>query len=50
MDDAEVEDWTNFWLLRLLLNLAGYATIILPGCLLIYCVRRSGYLDKSGDL
>jgi len=49
MADAEDEDWTDFWLLRLLLNLAGYATIILPGYLLICYVRKSGYLDRSGD-
>jgi len=50
MASVEVLDWTNFWLLHLLLNLAGYATIILPGYLLILYVRKSGYLDRSGDL
>jgi len=49
MADAGLEDWTDFWLLRLLFNLAGYATIILPGYLLIRYVRQSGYLDKAGD-
>jgi len=50
MADVEVEGWTDFWLLRLLLNLAGYATVILPGYLLICYVRKSGYLNKPGDL
>ena len=50
MADVELEDWTDFWLLRLLLNLAGYATIIVPGYLLIRYIRKSGYLDKPGDI
>jgi len=49
MADVEMEDWTDFWLVRLLLNLAGYATILLPGYLLICYVRKSGYLDRSGN-
>jgi len=50
MADAELGHWTDFWLLRLLLNLAGYATVIIPGYLFIRYVRKSGYLDKPGDL
>jgi adenosine 3'-phospho 5'-phosphosulfate transporter B2 len=37
------------WLLGLGLNLLGYATILLPGYLVIQYVRRTGYLD-SGPL
>jgi len=50
MADTEPEDWMDFWLLRLLINLTGYATIILPGYLLIRYVRTSGYLDRPGDV
>jgi len=45
-----VDEWTSFWLVRLLLNLAGYATVILPGFLFIRYIRNSGYLNKPGDL
>jgi len=49
MADVHEVYWTDFWLLHLLLNLAGYATVIFPGYLLIRYVRKSGYLDKPGD-
>lgn len=38
---------TIFWILSLLLNMIGYATIIVPGFLVIKYVRESGYLDSS---
>lgn len=37
------------WLLRLLVNLLGYATIIGPGALLICYVRRTKCLDNQGE-
>lgn len=39
----------EYWPLRFFLNVAGYATIIVPGMLLIRLVRQSGYLDKAGS-
>jgi len=45
----DTESWMNSWLLRLLMNLAGYATIVLPGYVLIRYIRNSGYLDKPSD-
>ena len=40
--------WKELWLVRLMLNLMGYATIVVPGYLLIRYIRGSGYLDKTG--
>ena len=34
------------WMLALMLNSIGYATILLPGYLLVQYVRRTGYLDS----
>ena len=34
------------WILALLLNSIGYATILLPGYLVVQYVRRTGYLDS----
>ena len=34
------------WILALMLNSVGYATILLPGYLLVQYVRRTGYLDS----
>ena len=34
------------WILALMLNSIGYATILLPGYLVVQYVRRSGYLDS----
>lgn len=49
---TEIADslWTNDdnWLLRLVVNLLGYATIICPGALLICYVRRTKYLESQG--
>jgi len=42
-------DWSNFWLVRMLFNLGGYATVIIPGFLFIRYIRNSAYLDKAGS-
>ena len=42
--------WKDFWVVRLLLNLFGYATIVIPGYLIISYVKRTGYLDRAGKL
>lgn len=42
-------DWTaDSWVARLLVNLAGYASVILPGYLCILYIRRTGYLERTG--
>lgn len=38
----------EFWMFRLFLNVFGYATVILPGFLLLRWLKTSGYLEKSG--
>jgi len=37
----------SMWLSTLLINLSGYATVLLPGYLGLKYVRDSGYLDRS---
>ena len=50
MLDATSED-QKFWLIRLLYNLFGYATILLPGYLILRYVRKRGlYLDDYHTL
>lgn len=40
--------WTDFWIVRLTMNLFGYATVIIPGFIIIVYVRRTNYLDQPG--
>ncbi|XP_065292733.1 adenosine 3'-phospho 5'-phosphosulfate transporter 1 [Dermacentor albipictus] len=46
-DDSFLAEDNN-WLLRLLVNLLGYATIIGPGALIICYVRRTKFLENQG--
>ncbi|MBN3305927.1 S35B2 protein, partial [Amia calva] len=39
--------WTDFWLFRFLLNVLGYATIAVPGFLLIKYLKRINYLETG---
>ena len=47
-EDGESK-WTDFWIVRLGLNLLGYASIIVPAWLVIRYVRSSGYLERGGE-
>ena len=47
-EDGE-SNWTDFWIVRLGLNLLGYASIIVPAWLVIRYVRSSGYLERGGE-
>ena len=40
--------WKDFWIVRLSLNILGYATIVLPGYLIIRYARKSNYLSTAG--
>ncbi|CAG5130501.1 unnamed protein product [Candidula unifasciata] len=40
-------EWSDFWLLRLLVNLLGYATIFIPGYLIIRYLRRTKYNETA---
>lgn len=42
-----LEGWHDVWLLRFLVNLLGYATIIIPGYLLIRYFKRTSYLETG---
>jgi len=39
---------TYSWIIRLCLNLLGYATVLLPGCLIYKYVRYTKYIQRSG--
>jgi len=41
--------WMDAWVFQLLLNLAGYASVLVPGYLIIQVVQRTGYLQRAGD-
>lgn len=43
-------EWTDFWVFRITLNLLSYATVIVPGYLIIRFVRNSKYLDTASEL
>ncbi|KAJ8275373.1 hypothetical protein COCON_G00099980 [Conger conger] len=43
-------DWRDVWMSRLLLNLLGYATILIPGYLLIQYFKRIDYLETGRGL
>lgn len=42
-----LEGWHDVWLVRFLLNLLGYFTIIIPGYLLICYFKRTSYLETG---
>ncbi|XP_072023980.1 adenosine 3'-phospho 5'-phosphosulfate transporter 1-like isoform X2 [Amphiura filiformis] len=48
LKDEPKSNWTDFWIIRLALNLLGYASVIIPAWLIIRYVRSSGYLDRGG--
>uniref|UniRef100_A0A8C5N2B2 Adenosine 3'-phospho 5'-phosphosulfate transporter 1 n=1 Tax=Leptobrachium leishanense TaxID=445787 RepID=A0A8C5N2B2_9ANUR len=39
--------WGDFWLVRFLVNIAGYGTIVVPGVLLIQYFKRKNYLETG---
>ena len=43
------ESWTDFWIVRLGLNILGYGSVCLPAWLLIRYIKRSGYLERGGE-
>ncbi|ELU01129.1 hypothetical protein CAPTEDRAFT_94388 [Capitella teleta] len=42
-----METLSDFWMFRLMLNVIGYGSIMLPGYLLIRWVRSSKYLERA---
>ncbi len=49
MRDNGEQNLGNSWLFRLLLNLLGYATILIPGIILYLYVKKSKLSEKSGE-
>ncbi|XP_063297634.1 adenosine 3'-phospho 5'-phosphosulfate transporter 1 [Pelobates fuscus] len=48
---AEAQDpWGDFWLLRFLVNIGGYATIVVPGFLIIRYFKSKNYLETGRGL
>lgn len=39
--------WGDFWLFRFFVNAAGYASIVVPGFLLIQYFKRRNYLETG---
>lgn len=44
----EVNSFNGSWIFRLLLNLLGYATILIPGYVIFKFVKKTKYLERSG--
>ncbi|EDL23448.1 mCG18237, isoform CRA_b [Mus musculus] len=48
--EAPPQSWTQLWLFRFLLNVAGYASFMVPGYLLVQYLRRKNYLETGRGL
>ncbi|KAG7460710.1 hypothetical protein MATL_G00201660 [Megalops atlanticus] len=46
-ESSILEDWRDVWLFRFFLNILGYATIVIPGYLLIRYFKRISYLETG---
>ena len=46
--DSILNTLKEYWLFRLFLNLLGYATLIVPGYLIIQYVKKRNWLEKAG--
>ncbi|XP_078068237.1 adenosine 3'-phospho 5'-phosphosulfate transporter 1 isoform X2 [Mustelus asterias] len=49
-DSTPDRDWSEFWILRFVINLAGYSSIILPGYLLVQYFKHRNYLETGRGL
>lgn len=47
MSPALQDSWGDFWLFRFFINAAGYASIVIPGFLLIQYFKRRNYLETG---
>lgn len=45
--EAPPQSWTQLWLFRFLLNVAAYASFMVPGYLLVQYLRRKNYLETG---
>ncbi|XP_037541494.1 adenosine 3'-phospho 5'-phosphosulfate transporter 1 [Nematolebias whitei] len=50
-DEASLLDgWSDVWFFRFLVNMLGYATIVVPGYFLIRYFKRSSYIERGSGL
>ena len=48
-DEKKEGSLEDIWIIRLCLNLMGYATIFVPGAILIRYLRQSKYNETAGE-
>ncbi|XP_048841909.1 adenosine 3'-phospho 5'-phosphosulfate transporter 1 isoform X2 [Brienomyrus brachyistius] len=46
-EPSHLNNWHDIWLVRFIINILGYATIIVPGYLLIKYLKSSNYLETG---
>ncbi|EEC14079.1 UDP-galactose transporter, putative, partial [Ixodes scapularis] len=47
---ASTPDWTeDSWIFRLFINILGYSSVICPGALVIYYVKKTKYFEGKGN-
>ncbi|XP_035667903.1 adenosine 3'-phospho 5'-phosphosulfate transporter 1-like isoform X1 [Branchiostoma floridae] len=46
-DGSSLAGLTDFWVFRFLLNILGYASIVIPAAILIRYIKRSNFLERS---
>lgn len=42
-----INNWSNYWFFRLMINILGYATVLVPGAIIIFVIKRTNYLDRK---
>lgn len=47
---SAVATWSEFWLVRLAMNLLGYATVAVPIFLMVHYLKRNKYNEIAGEL
>lgn len=47
--ESMVGEWTDFWIVRLSLNLFAYGTFALVGYLVIRWAKSTNYVERSGE-
>lgn len=50
LDNNGGEDVESSWIFRLILNLIGYCTVVVPGIILYLYVKKSKILEKPGSV
>lgn len=45
---GDADNWTDIWIIRLTFNIMGYATVFIPGALLIRYLKQIRYNETAG--